>query len=177
MLPPRLLIGTQRSYSIDFLLPTESTLRDLAALPDARKLMRFTLPTWQRDAVWTLAQQGTFIEGIFLGFGCGQLVTNGKEWTGADDAVLAPMSGWLLDGQQRVTAIRDFIQDSFPVFDGLRWSDLTKSEQTIRFWNQPFPHFELEYIADEAVLKSLYTRLNFGGTAHTPSDRARLDTL
>lgn len=66
-------------------------------------------------------------------------MTNGREWTGADDAVLAPMSGWLLDGQQRVTAIRDFIQDSFAV----------KAEQTIRFWNQPFLHFELEYIADD----------------------------
>lgn len=41
------------SYSIGLLLPTESTLQDLPALPDERKLMHFTLPTWQCDNVWT----------------------------------------------------------------------------------------------------------------------------
>lgn len=54
--------------------------------------------------MWTQAQKRRFVEGIFLGLGSGYYVTNGLEW--ADDGATAPMAGWLLDGQQRMNALR-----------------------------------------------------------------------
>lgn len=173
MLPPRLLNGVQRSFTIECLLPSPSMERDLDQLPDSRKILRFVLPPWQREEVWTEKQQVSFCEGIFLGFGCGFLVVNGREWVGSDGTP-APMAGWLIDGQQRVAAIRNFFSGKLAVFGSIYWKDIPVQEQRRRFLSQPFHHLEIEYIADEPTLKALYTRLNRGGTAHTASDMARL---
>lgn len=175
MLPARLLNGTMRAFTIEQLIPSDSMLRDLAQQNDARQIMRFTLPTWQRPEKWTLSQKVRFIEGIFLNFGCGYLVVNSREWLNTPDAPPAPMAGWLIDGQQRVAAIRDFLAGLFPVFGNVYWYMLDRPTQIRRFLGVPFPHFELEYVADEKLLKEIYDRLNFGGTPHTEADRLLLD--
>lgn len=175
MLPPRLLNGTMRAYCIESLIATDSMLRDLSQLPASRQLMRFTLPEWQRPQVWTKQQSIRFVEGVFLNFGCGYLVVNGREWENTPDARPAPMAGWLIDGQQRVAAIRDFLADAFPVFDNVYWSMLDLPTQRRRFLSVPFPQFELEYVSDERLLKEIYDRLNFGGTPHTAADRLLLN--
>jgi hypothetical protein len=77
-------------------------------VPGDRRLLGLVLPPWQRPEVWNDAQKQRFVEGIFLGFGCGQYVINGLEWL--SDGSSAPMSGWLLDGQQRISALRDFLE-------------------------------------------------------------------
>jgi hypothetical protein len=169
-LPKPMLDGTQRSYSISALW--EGT----AAKPsheDERKILNLVLPRWQRPPSWTEQQQIQFVEGIFLGLGTGFYVINGREYddAGAD----LPMSGWLLDGQQRITAIERFVKDEIRVFTGIRYSDLSIAEQRRRFNNIIFPCIELEYQSDEAILKELYRRLNFSGTAHTSVDLALLN--
>jgi len=175
MIPGPLLLGTTRQFQIEHLLPTESRSNDLAQLPDERKLMCFTLPSWQRPEVWSMDKKVRFIEGIFLGLGCGYLVVNRYEWL--DGGRPAPMSGWLIDGQQRVAAIRDFINDEVAIFDGSRFSDIDQRTIRRRFWYASFPHFELDYTDNEAILQDLYDRLNFGGVAHTPEDRLALNLL
>lgn len=176
MLPPRLLNGITRSYTIECLIPTPSVEKDLAQMPNSRKIMRFVLPTWQRDEVWSLSQKVAYVEGIFLGFGAGFLVVNGRGWIGASGAP-APMSGWLVDGQQRVSAVRDFLNGTYPIFGSIYWSDISRSEQMSRFLTQPFPHLEIQYIGDETTLKDLYKRLNRGGSTHTDEDMERLGHL
>lgn len=173
MLPPRLLDGNQRAYPIECLIPSPSMERDLAQLPGSRKLMRFVLPSWQRDEVWSLIKKTQFVEGIFLGFGCGSLVVNGRNWAG-ENGEPAPMAGWLIDGQQRVSAIRDFLAGKFSIFGSTFWDDIPRAQQLRRFLNEPFPHLEIEYINDEGTLKDLYKRLNRGGVAHTDADMQRL---
>ena len=81
------------------------------------------------------------------------------------------MSGWLLDGQQRIAAFRDFSLDEFPVFGDVYFSGLTKPQER-RFLRTNFSCYQLPYTDDEKKLREIYDRLNFGGTPHTDLDRA-----
>lgn len=65
MLPPRLLNGTTRAFTIECLIPTTSMNRDLTLLPESRQIMRFVLPDWQRAECWDREKKVSFIEGVF----------------------------------------------------------------------------------------------------------------
>jgi hypothetical protein len=169
-LPSPILDGQQRSYSISALWEGTAacTTQD-----QERQLLNLVLPPWQRPAVWTEQQQARFIEGIFLGLGTGFYVINGRDYDqGGKDM---PMSGWLIDGQQRITSVARFVKGELAIFDGIRYDDLSISDKRRRFNNVIFPCIELEYQPDEELLKELYRRLNFSGTAHTAADLALLD--
>lgn len=165
-IPPRLLNGSRREYTIDRLL---SVSHVDPTMPNERRLLGLVLPPWQRDEVWTVEQKIRFVEGLFLGLGSRYYVTNGIEWLENGDS--APMSGWLLDGQQRISALRDFILGDLVIFGDVTYKSFSKA-QKLRFGNQSFPCFELSYCDNEDILKELYDRLNFGGTPHRPDQRA-----
>lgn len=168
-LPERLLAGANREYQVDHLF----SMRGAGlARADERALLCWVLPPWQREVVWSEAQQVRFIEGIFLGLGTGYYVVHGLDWE--IDGTRKPMSGWLLDGQQRLTAIDRFVKNEFAIFDNIRYDDLDVATRRRRFLHVNFPCQEIPYQPDEARLKELYDRLNFGGTPHTAQDRARL---
>jgi hypothetical protein len=99
-------------------------------------------------------------------------VAHGSDWDSNGKPL--PMSGWLLDGQQRISAIRDFISGDLGIFEGIRFADLPWAVQRRRFLSVTFPLIEIEYQHSEAVLKEIYERLNFGGMPHTETDRQRL---
>jgi len=166
-LPDKILRGKDRQTDIEHLLgkPIEMTA------PGERQMLCWVLPPWQRLEVWEQARKRAFVEGIFLGLGTGFYVAHQPDW---DANGVKPMSGWLLDGQQRLSAIRDFVQDELTVFDGVRYSDLSLVQKRMRFLNNNFPYVEIPYTADENLLRELYMRLNFSGVAHTEADRALL---
>lgn len=170
-IPPRLLQGVLCEYPIDRLLEMTPVT---PTLPEERRLLGLVLPPWQRGEVWSPEQKRKFVEGIFLGLGCGFYVTNGLEWDQSGNS--SPMSGWLIDGQQRISALRDFINGNLVVFEDVSFPDLSRPER-LRFLRTPFPCFELHYSADERLLAELYNRLNFGGTPHAEQDRVDLQAL
>lgn len=170
LLPEKILNGSTRSYTISHLLhgtPVSPTI------PSERVVMNRVLPPWQRPFVWERERQIAFVEGICLGLGTGSYCVNGSDYELAGEERF--MSGWVIDGQQRLTSLGLFLKDAFPVFGSVYYSQLSVAEQRRRILNQPFPCFELEYQADEEKLKELYKRLNFGGVAHTQSDFERLN--
>lgn len=170
LLPEKLLIGTTRSYTISHLI--EGTVVS-PTIPTERVVMNRVLPPWQRPIVWERERQIAFIEGIFLGFSTGVYIVNGSDYQA--EGTELPMSGWVIDGQQRLTSLGLFLQDEFPVFSSVYFSQLSLPERRRRVYNQAFPCFELEYQDDEEKLKELYRRLNFGGVAHTQADLDRLE--
>lgn len=170
-LPERLLSGQESPRPISMLW--EQTTAAAATREGERQLMAFVLPPWQRGVVWGEERQRAFIEGILLGFPPGVIVTVEADWLADNRPTLG--SGWLIDGQQRVTSIREFVEDRLTVFGGVRYSDLSKLDRIRRFDRVPFPQIILPANTDEAVLKALYFRMNYGGVAHTPEDLARLD--
>lgn len=136
-----------------------------------RSLLGLVLPAWQRPAVWTREQQVRFVEGIFLGLGTGYYVTT--EWDWDDDGVRRPLAGLLLDGQQRLGALRDFAAGEFAVFGCTRFADLSLSDKRRRFYRVSFPSIEMG-ATEEATLREVYDRLNFGGTPHASNERVAI---
>ena len=167
VLPERILRGVVREQSLEHLLGTPIEMTH----PAERQLLAWVLPPWQRPEVWDVARKRAFVEGIFLGLGTGNYVVHAPDW---DANGTKPMSGWLIDGQQRLSAIRDFVRDDLEIFDGVRYSDIDQISRRRRFLGQTFPYIELSYAPDEQRLKTLYERLNFGGMGHTAADLQRL---
>lgn len=125
--------------------------------PGERRLGPFILPPFQRPAVWAEAQKQRFIESIWNGLPLGAYVVN---------CVLgSPYDSWLLDGQQRIMAIVEYVNDAFPVM-GYRWSELTKGDRR-QFDMTPMGRLETK-LTDRKQLEDIYDRLAYGGTPHEP---------
>lgn len=164
-IPAPILVGSRRDFSIEILVFGPLAEPSVA---EERRLLNLVLPPWQRPEVWNESQKRRFVEGIFLGLGTGMYVRNGMDWE--RDGNCLPMSGWLIDGQQRITALRDFIDGKLVIFNDVIFTKMDKPAR-LRFLNTPFPCFELDYCNDERVLMDLYDRMNFGGTPHAPEQR------
>jgi hypothetical protein len=78
-----------------------------------------------------------------------------------------PTDGWLLDGQQRVTAILAYICGDFPVF-GYRFAEVTLPERR-NFMTMPVGAL-ITNITDPEACRHVYQRLAYGGTPHEPKD-------
>jgi hypothetical protein len=141
-----------------------------------RFVMGFPLPAWQRPAVWTLDQKTRFITSIWAGVDIGSYMVNDVwEFVGEGDAAtFRQHSEILLDGQQRLSAIQDYMLDEIAIPDAAGfprlWSDLPKIERN-RFC---MTHFACATIRswDEEQLKLAYNLRAFGGTSHTEDQRA-----
>jgi hypothetical protein len=125
-----------------------------------RAIGPFVLPPFQRPPVWTPEQKIRFIESCWMGLPIGAYVVNAAYDT--------PYDQWLLDGQQRITAIFDYVGDEFPVY-GLFYSELTVPEK--RQWTNGivFTRLEVKH-QNTAELREVYDRLAYGGTPHDPTD-------
>lgn len=178
-LPDLLLAGRERPYTLDALLHQAKDAELAREMPQGyRKIMGFNLPPWQRGQVWSLPQQQRFIESIFLGLGTGNYVTTTIEFA-PDGGGMLNTSLLLLDGQQRITAIQNFVNNTLPVFGDIYYDDLTNAQKRTRFRHTTFPCVEVSALAPESVLKEMYYRLNHGGTAHNEADieTLRLENL
>lgn len=137
------------------------TLDRIAPLSEGeRALGPFVLPPFQRPPVWSREQKVSFIESCWLGLPIGAYVVNM-----APD-FSSPYDLWLLDGQQRITAILDYMADEFPVFDH-NYSDLPERDKRAWGFSRVFTCLETS-IEDEAELREIYNRLAYGGTPHDP---------
>lgn len=126
-----------------------------------RVLGPYLLPAFQRPGVWTPAQEVALLESLWAGLPIGSLVYNRLDANRAPD-------GWLLDGQQRVTAITRYLSGAFPVH-GYRFTELEKPEQR-GFLMKSIPAVETRMKSVEQCL-DVYRRLAYGGTAHAEEHR------
>lgn len=150
--------AVDRAYPLEQVLARGRRLyRDL--LPGERALGAFILPPFQRPPVWNLEQKIRLIESILDELPVPPYVANHDLENGYR------YDRWLIDGQQRITAIVEFVDGHFPV-RGLRFSDVAPSDQSW-FLNRPFHCLETE-LRDEGLLLEIYDRLAYGGTPHSP---------
>lgn len=137
---------------------------------------------YQRQPVWTLADRLLLMESVFEHLPIGAIYVNRRHWGERNIQVV--------DGQQRIRAIRAFAADEVPVpvkwFDDealalpreeyadgtVRFSGLSKRWQFARFGMFPVAVYwtDLPDVESEA---RLYLRLNRGGMAQTDADLAR----
>jgi hypothetical protein len=155
--------ASNHSTTMGFLQDRED-FRRLAPLAEGeRQLGWFVLPPFQRPPVWSREQQSRFIESAWMGLPLGVFIYN------RTPSLDGRFDAWLLDGQQRVTAVIAYMADEFPVY-GKLFSELTQADH--RNWSMTtvFPCLET-HLEDEAHLRDVYDRLAYGGTPHDPNAR------
>lgn len=180
-MPPRLFFGNARSTSMDSLIHARNTqASDIASGfwgDDAQWLLGTIIPPFQRPVVWEQERMAAFIESAWLGLHLGNFVYNDLSQdpnvsTWRDDQGLERFhhtDRWLIDGQQRLTAIDRYLGDEFAVA-GKFWSELGPRDQR-RFAQIPFGSTTLA-MTSEHDMRILYDKMNFGGVAHTADQRA-----
>ncbi|HFK1853485.1 TPA: DUF262 domain-containing protein [Pseudomonas aeruginosa] len=142
-----------------------------------RFVLGFPLPSWQRPLCWTAEQKTRFIESIWAGVDIGSYLVN-EAWEYQEDSrgasVYREFSEVLLDGQQRLTAIEDYLLGKIAVPDDSGtprlWTDLPQVERR-RFCQMTFAKACIQSW-DEQLLRKVYDLRAFGGTAHTEDQRA-----
>jgi hypothetical protein len=146
---------------------------------DARWLFDTVLPPFQRSLEWDEAMMIRFIESAWMGVDIGRYVVNDAQdappRTFKDGSWLWHKTDrWLIDGQQRLTAISCYVQDQFAVkgADGRlwKWTDLPLVDQR-KFGSIGFDRGIIK-VYSEVDLRVLYDRMNFGGIAHREDQRA-----
>jgi hypothetical protein len=148
-------------------------LRLARGVPQERTLCGFVLPFFQRGAVWTRAQCVRFVESAWQGVDLGRYVVNAPN----NSDYLTELDDLLLDGQQRLTALRDYVDGAFEVF-GAVFADVPEVQRA-RFLRLLFP-MVTTHLDKREDAEALYHLLNFGGVPHhaartVPALRAALD--
>ena len=124
-------------------------------------------PEFQRAHVWTEPQQIAYVEYALKGG------TSGKE-------IYLNCTGWmrnwegpfiLVDGKQRLEAVRKFLRNELPVFGGHTYSQIEGR----------LPHTASLYInINDLPYKDVlqwYLEMNTGGTPHTPAEIEKVKLL
>ncbi len=146
-------------------VPRRNRMLDADGWTGAR-VMGYKIPEWQRNAVWTPAQEALYITSIYEGGNCGKYMVNSTMFNKEFD-------GLLIDGQQRLRAIERYIDGHVRVRgeDGIEytWIDLTEREHR-HFLRMSFDSILTPYTDLETIIAA-YRMHNFGGTAHTEEDR------
>lgn len=125
-------------------------------------------PDYQRAHVWTRAQQVAYVEYTLMGGEVGQSITwNNPTW---DRGFREPTV--LVDGKQRLEAVRAFLRDDFPVFGHV----LSDFEDGLRGFH-PALKFQVCCLRGREAILQLYLNINAGGTPHTEDELDRVRAL
>ena len=140
------------------------------------------IPAFQRDLVWTLEQKQNLILSILDNIPIGIFYTNRVNMLDRDGNGLNTMRNLdtiLYDGQQRFTAIKEFLAGEFPIpynSESLYVHDFDKSlknhilQSLVQVAETSFENYE--------ELVNYYIKINCGGTFHTQEDiQKALDAL
>ncbi|RVQ66947.1 DUF262 domain-containing protein [Croceicoccus ponticola] len=129
--------------------------REIVDLATAMKNSSLTLsPYFQRNLVWRDAHKRDFIDTILRGYPFPQIfLARGKI-----DVENMTSSQAVVDGQQRLNAIREFIDGKLEV-DGKSFRDLT-SRQKEDFLKYEVPVIDFDLEAGDPRLKDVFHRLN-----------------
>ncbi|MGL6185662.1 MAG: DUF262 domain-containing protein [Clostridium chrysemydis] len=120
-------------------------------------------PSYQRDLVWTLEQKQKYIEAIFAekAFISPTIVLN---WSIYEDGCGRYE---VLDGKQRLTTAFDFINDKFPLSNGMYFSDLSRHDHSF-FIRQDVKYTRIEkWCMEDLTLEEkieLFLEINELGT-------------
>lgn len=134
-----------------------------------RFAMGLPLPSFQRNSVWSQSQEISLIESIWKGYDIGSYMIASSKYVIGGDGETEVFSDTLIDGQQRITSIENYLDGKFKVL-GYFWDELTIWDKRL-FRGYIFPVTVIKTL-DEKELKDTYNRLNFSGTKHNESEKA-----
>lgn len=133
--------------------------------------------SFQRRYVWEEKHQIALIETILLGYNIPALYF----WEQTPDETTGNISMSVVDGQQRLGAVCDFIDGNFSLkksalldknehsWIGKSFSDLTNDEKA-KFWSYNFDVKALKYHVNIDEIKTLFLRLNYTNKSLNPQE-------
>lgn len=135
-------------------------------------------PDFQRDHVWTEAQESAYVEFVLQGGRSSRTLLwnhpchfrTGEHVAGRD----LPKTLVIVDGKQRLKAVRRFMAGELPAF-GYK---LGEYEDPKLLWRHKYD-FEM-YVNELQTRKDLltwYVQLNTGGTVHSPEEIAKVRAM
>jgi hypothetical protein len=125
-------------------------------------------PDFQRGHVWTEDQQRAFVEfGLQGGQGSNELRYNCVGWMGDFRGPFV-----LVDGKQRLEAVRKFLKDELTVFDGIVFSE----------FEGRLPHYAefvvmVNNLSTRTEVLKWYLEINTGGVVHTKEELDKVRNL
>lgn len=120
-------------------------------------------PDFQRAHVWNAEQQTRFVEFLLRGGDSSRDVYwNCKGWMSSYEGPMV-----LVDGLQRVTAVRMFIRNEIPAF-GTLWVNFDDSGSAV--WDRASLKFHVNDLGTREEVLQWYIDLNAGGVAHTDEE-------
>jgi uncharacterized protein with ParB-like and HNH nuclease domain len=126
-------------------------------------------PDFQRGHVWTEKQQTAYIEFILKGGQSGkEIYFNHPNWMGSFEGNLQ-----LVDGLQRITAVRKFLNNEVPVFDGYYYKDIENI--SLHDLNLAFS-LHVNNLKTRKEVLEWYVFMN-SGVAHTQEELDRVKNL
>jgi|SRR5579859_2125544 len=131
-------------------------------------------PDFQRAHVWTKDQQRAYIEHCLMGGEVGRNLTfNATHWNKSD-----PSEGTfeIIDGKQRLEAVRAFLRDEVAVFGH---KDNVYSAMGPKFLRLISANFKVRICSLETRKEviEMYLKINAGGTPHTKKELDRVRKL
>lgn len=122
-------------------------------------------PLFQRAHVWTEDQQRAYVEfKLRGGLGSDVILWNCEGWMRDFKGPLM-----LVDGKQRLEAVRKFLRDGLTVFDGSRCSEMGRLSSI-----RPDFVFSINNLPGKRLVLQWYLELNSGGTPHTTAELDRV---
>ncbi len=124
---------------------------------------------YQRPFVWALQDKQLLIESIYQGIDCGRVLIRKRSFEEIKKQAAAGATEFafkdIVDGKQRLNAVREFILGDFPDLNGNYWGDLSISAQQKFINNQLLAYAEMpEDTKDEDVIKQ-FLKANFTGVS------------
>lgn len=124
-------------------------------------------PDFQRAHVWTREQQSAYVEYVLRGgYAARELYFNCTGWMGSYEGPFV-----IVDGKQRLEAVRAFLRNEVPVFGQLR-SEYSSTD----YIDADFRIYVNNLDTRREVLR-WYCDLNTGGTPHTSEEIQRVRAL
>jgi hypothetical protein len=111
-------------------------------------------PYFQRKLVWRLAHKVDFIKTILLGYPFPEIFIS----RGTIDVLSMQSTSCLVDGQQRLNTIKEFIEDKFAV-DGMKYSQLSAREKEA-FLKYEIAIIDLDLEQNDPEIIEIFKRLN-----------------
>lgn len=133
-------------------------------------------PEFQRGHVWNLDKQIAFVENLLRGIDINKTIRFNdltmRSHDNADEILKNKII--CIDGLQRLTAIIDFVDGKYKVFNNqLSYEDILNNPDKPsmrRIFNSALLQFEFLQITSYKEVLEYYIDLNFGGVAHTSAD-------
>lgn len=111
-------------------------------------------PFFQRKLVWRIAHKVDFIKTILLGYPFPEIFIS----RGTIDVATMQSTSALVDGQQRMSTIKEFLEDRFAV-EGRKYSELTPTEKEA-FLKYEIALIDLDLEQDDKQIIEIFKRLN-----------------